>query len=391
MNISDKVIKNLTLNRRELHKIPELGFQEIKTQAYLFEKLELMGYKPEKICNTGIYIYIDNGKDFSFAFRSDMDALPIVEKNNIDFISNHDGIMHGCGHDGHMATLLGFAEYLTTIDKVNIPFNILLIFQPAEEGPGGAKNIIESGLLKSHKARAIFGLHLFPNLPEGKIGTKAGSFMASCNEITVTITGKSGHCGQPQLGVDSIQIAMKFLENMNIITTKMLSPFDPSIISFNKINGGTVGNVTAEKTKIEGTIRSFSLESLDLIKEKIKQTCTQLEVFFDCKIDTQIIQGYPVVNNDKNYYNILKSALEKTKKIDFVELEPEMLAEDFSFYLNEIPGLFYYVGTKNEKKGFITPLHNCKFNFDEKALEYALISLILIFEELNSKYQNDNI
>ena len=391
MNISDKIIKNLTFNRRELHKIPELGFQEIKTQAYLFEKLELMGYKPEKICNTGIYIYIDNGKDFSFAFRSDIDALPIVEKNDIDFISNHDGIMHGCGHDGHMATLLGFAEYLTTIDKVNIPFNILLIFQPAEEGPGGAKNIIESGLLKSHKTRAIFGLHLFPNLSEGKIGTKSGSFMASSNEITVNITGKSGHCGQPQLGVDSIQIAMKFLENMNIITTKMLSPFDPSIISFNKINGGSVRNVTAEKVKIEGTIRSFSSESLVLIKEKIKQTCTQLEVFFNCKIEIQINDGYPVVINDKNYYNILKSALEKTKKIDFLELEPGMFAEDFSFYLNEIPGLFYYVGTKNEKKGFITPLHNCKFNFDEKALEYALMSLILIFEELNSKYQNDNI
>lgn len=385
MKISSTIIKNLTLNRRELHKIPELGFQEIKTQKYLIKKLAEMGYKSEVISETGLYTYIDNGKDVTYAFRSDMDGLEMSETTNATFSSKHHGLMHGCGHDGHMATLLGFAEYLTTIELSDINFNILLIFQPAEEGPGGAEPIVATGLLKTYKVKFIFGFHLFPNLSEGKIGTKSGSFMARASEIKIEFIGKTSHCGQPQLGIDSIQIAMKFLENMNILTTKMLPPSDPSIISFNKINGGTATNITPDSTKIEGTIRTFSLDSFNLIKEKIKLSCSSLEIFFDCKINIHIDEGYPAVINDNQCFNILKSSLKKSKEIDFVELEAEMLAEDFSFYLNEIPGLFYYVGTKNEKKGFDTPLHNSNFNFDEKALEYALISQILLFEELNSK------
>ncbi|MGL6065232.1 MAG: M20 metallopeptidase family protein [Fusobacteriaceae bacterium] len=382
MTISKNIINNLAIHRRELHQIPELGFQEFKTQKYLMEKLKEMGYEPFEICGTGVYVYIDNNKDNSYAFRSDMDALPI-EENKHSFSSTHSGKMHACGHDGHMATLLGFASYLKTLDKYKFNSNILLIFQPAEEGPGGAKNIVETGIFDKYKIKSIFGFHLFPTLPQGTIGSKIGGLMAKAAEINIDIIGKSGHSGQPHKTIDSIQIALSFLQSMNTIVSKNLSPFDPSLISFNKIIGGTVRNIVAEKTRLEGTIRSFSEESFSLIIKKIKDIIHGLEISWNCKINMNIAEGYPPVINDKKYYDIFKRAMESSSSIKLVEVEPEMLAEDFSFYQEKIPGVFYFVGTLNKEKKFDNALHNCGFNFDEKALEYALESYILIFNSLN--------
>ncbi len=382
MNISKNIINNLTIYRRDLHQIPELGFQEFKTQEYLITELKKMGYTPFKICETGVYVYINNNKDNSYAFRSDMDALPI-EENSHSFSSKHLGKMHACGHDGHMSTLLGFASYLKTIDKSKFNCNILLIFQPAEEGPGGAKNIVETGIFEKYKIKSIFGFHLFPTLPQGTIGSKIGGLMAKAAEINIDILGKSGHSGQPHKTVDSIQIALLFLQNMNNIVAKNLSPFDPSLISFNKIIGGTVRNIVAEKTRLEGTIRSFSQESFSFIIKRIKDIAHGLELSWNCKINIDIAEGYPPVINDKKYYNIFKEAIKTSDSIQLVEVEAEMLAEDFSFYQEKIPGVFYFVGTLNKEKNFDKSLHNCGFNFDEKALEYALESYILIFNSLN--------
>jgi amidohydrolase len=305
------------------------------------------------------------------------------EENDIAFASTHKGAMHACGHDGHMATLLGFAEYLTTVDTSLFKHNILMIFQPAEESPGGAKDIVESGLLQKCKVKAIFGLHLFPKLDEGVVGSRSGGFMAKASEINVDITGKSGHCGQPQNGIDSIQVAMKFLDSINFLTTKALSPFDPSLISFNKIVGGTVRNITAENTRLEGTIRSYSTESFNYIVDSLKRIGAGLELAFGAKFDFDIAAGYPPVVNDKEYYDILASSLSEVEGIEFRELEPEMLAEDFSFYQEAVPGVFYYVGVGTSKSEYSRALHNCKFNFDESALEIALTTYIKLNEKLN--------
>lgn len=385
MKFTQDILNNLKINRQELHKIPEVGFKEFKTQKYILDKLVSFGFTPNVICGTGVYLFINNNKENTLAFRSDMDALPITEDNNVEYKSSHDGFMHACGHDGHCSILLGFAEYLSKSDLSYLNYNILLIFQPAEENPGGAKDIVNSFILEKYSVKCISGLHISPKLEEGVIGTRAGGFMAKASEINVDIIGKSGHCGQPQNSIDSIAVAVKFLEYINTLVVKSLSPFDPSLISFNKIQGGTIRNIVAENTRIEGTIRSFSNESFDFIKKKIFDIKGALELAFDVKINIDINSGYPPVINDKELYNLFQLAINNSDSLSFVELEPEMLAEDFSFYLEKIPGLFFFLGSKNIEKNYCSSLHNSTFNFDEKILEYGLESYVLFLEILNNK------
>ena len=196
--------------RQELHQIPELGLQEFKTSKYLKDELTKMGYEPISILDTGVLVYLDNHQDKTLAFRSDMDALKISEQTNCSFTSCHNGYMHACGHDGHMAALLGLAKKLKE-QPLKWKHNILLIFQPAEESPGGAKLIVEAGILKQYNVRAIFGLHLMPTIEAGKIACRPGPLMAQNGELDVTITGKSAHAGLYHLGIDSIMIASQII------------------------------------------------------------------------------------------------------------------------------------------------------------------------------------
>ena len=365
----EKIVVKMKKYRRNLHKIPELGYMEEKTQAYLLEEIKKMGYEPEIICKTGIYVYLDGNSEETYGFRADIDALTILEETEVSYTSKHTGIMHACGHDGHMATLLGFMDYLK---GKKIKKNILLIFQPAEEGPGGAKDIIKSKILEKYNVKGIFGLHLFPKLEEGIIGCRAGGFMAKAAEIDIVIKGKSGHGGQPHLGIDSIQVAGKMLEGFNLITSKFIAPFDPSIIAIGKIEGGTIRNIIPEVTRMEGTIRAFSTETFNFIVGKIKDIARGMELSYGVEIKIGLTEGYPPVINDKKYYSILEDVVRGDEKLKFEEIDPEMLAEDFGFYQEVTRGLFFFVGTKNENLGYVESLHNSKFNFDEKVLENGL-------------------
>lgn len=221
--------------RRELHQIPELGLEEYKTCAYIGEKLKEFGLHPFTIAKTGVYVYIDAGSDETYAFRADMDALEAEEENDVEYSSKHPGKMHACGHDGHMAMLLGLAKVLSKTE--NIKKNILLIFQPAEEGPGGAKIITESGIFEKYNVKGIFGIHLFPTLDEGIIASKAGPFMAQSGEIDVIIKGEGGHGGMPHNAIDSILVASKFLSSCQSIISRSISPLETAVISFGKIRG----------------------------------------------------------------------------------------------------------------------------------------------------------
>lgn len=365
----EKILENMKKYRRKLHEIPELGYMEKKTQAYLLEEIKKMGYEPKIICETGIYVYLDGNSEETYGFRTDMDALAISEKTEVSYTSKHKGFMHACGHDGHMATLLGFMDYLK---GKKLKKNILLIFQPAEEGPGGAKDIIKIGILEKYNVKGIFGLHLFPKLEEGIIGCKAGGFMAKAAEINIIIKGKSGHGGQPHLGIDSIQIAGKMLEGFNLITSKFVAPFDPSIIAIGKIEGGTIRNIIPEMTRMEGTIRAFSTETFNFITSKIRDIARGMELSYGVEIEIELAEGYPPVINDKKYYSVLEDVVRGDEKLKFEEIDPEMLAEDFGFYQEVTRGLFFFVGTKNEELGYVESLHNSKFNFDEKVLENGL-------------------
>ncbi len=369
------LLNEITRFRRELHKIPETGYHEVKTQEYLKRELSRMGYNPQEICTTGVYVYIDAEASETVAFRSDIDALPMTEETGCTFSSTHEGFMHACGHDGHMAMLLGFAKTLKNYDTFKK--NILLIFQPAEEGPGGAKDIVNEGLLMKHRVSSIFGIHLFPKIQEGLIASRRGAMMAQPTEINIDIIGRSGHGAMPHTSVDSILVTAKLLEAYQSIVSRSLSPLSQSVITFGKIEGGTVRNIIAEKTRIEGTIRTFSREVLDTILERIEEINEGFERSYKVKINTHIDIQYPPVINDSELFSRVEDL------IDLPDIEPLMLAEDFSYYQEAVPGLFVFLGTHNEEKGFTAPLHNSRFNFDEEVLLKGVEFYTAVSKKLN--------
>jgi len=365
--------------REDIHQIPETFYQEFKTKAYLKTALEDLGYKPIDILETGLYVYIDNNNDKTLAFRSDIDALKVKEENDIPFKSKHDGYMHACGHDGHMAMLLGLAYYLKD-KKEKLSKNILLIFQPAEESVGGAKRICETGLLQKYNTENIFGIHLFPDLEEGIIASKPNEFMARVNEVNITVHGKTTHGAMPHLGVDSNIILSKLLIDFQNVQSRMISPLEYTIITFGKIEGGNVRNVISDYARMEGTVRTFNEETSNFIEKTILSISQSYEDIYNCKIDVEFLPGYLPVINDVTLYKVFKSALLNFNYHEFKK--PFMLAEDFSFYQKEVPGVFYYIGTKNIAKGYVESLHNSKFNFSEDALVIGLNSYITLLKEL---------
>lgn len=361
--------------RRDLHKIPELGFEEIKTQKYIVNYLEKLGYTPEVVCKTGVIAFLKGESSETLAFRADMDALKITEPSH-EFSSTHTGFMHACGHDGHMAILLAFAKEI--INKKN-RYNVLLIFQPAEEGPGGAKNICEAGILKKYNVKKIFGLHLFPELLEGTISTKPGPFFAEATEFDCKVIGRGGHGGMPQNTIDPLIPFTKIIDSYQTIISRNLSPFSPCVITVGKISGGEARNIISDSINFYGTIRSYSSCDTNLIIKRMKEIHRGYELAFNIKVEDEFRVLYPPVINDNSLYN---EFLEISDKFNFIQGEALATAEDFSFYQREVPGLFFLLGTKNIEKGFISPLHSCNFNFNEE----VLLEGVKLFTALLEKY-----
>lgn len=352
--------------RQELHQIPELGLQEYKTSNYLKTELLKMGYQPISILETGVLVYIDNGYDQTLAFRSDIDALKIKEQTNCCFASKHEGYMHACGHDGHMAALLGLAKKLKD-QPSSFNHNILLIFQPAEEAPGGAKLLVEEGILDKYQVTAIFGLHLMPTIDEGKIACRPGPLMAQNGELDVTVIGKSAHAGLYHLGVDAIVIASSIICQYQNIISRVISPVESCVINIGEINGGTVRNIVADKTTFKGTVRTYSEAVFKKIVDTMQAINHGMEESYGCKIEFSCPPMYPPVLNDYDLYRQFVTLAGK----NYEELkEPLMLAEDFAFYQREVPGIFFYVGTKTAK--YSSGLHTETFNFNEEVLMQAV-------------------
>lgn len=352
--------------RQDLHQIPEVGLQEYQTSAYLKDQLEKMGYQTIPVLDTGILVYIDNGALATVAFRSDIDALAINEDESHLCKSTIAGMMHACGHDGHMSALLGFAALLQETEK-KPKYNVLLIFQPAEESPGGARLIVEQNILEHYNVKAIFGMHLMPSLDQGTIGCKSGPLMAQAGELDVTIEGKSAHAGLPHLGIDTINIAANLVGLYQQSLARQLPPFEPCVLNIGKIEGGTVRNIVADKTKLEGTLRAFNPDVFAQIKKTIFDINAGFEKTYGCKITTNLPDGYPPVINDKKLYRQFKNLVDK----DYLELEePMMLAEDFAFYQTRVPGIFFFLGTRTDL--YQSNLHTASFDFDEAVLLKAI-------------------
>ncbi len=356
--------------RRQLHTIPEEGYQEFKTSEFIYNYLTCLGISQiESVATTGIVALLPGDcAENTIAIRADMDGLSVEEENSCEFKSIHEGMMHACGHDGHMTILLLLAKYIVE-SNIRPKNNVLLIFQPAEEGPGGAKTIIEQGVLKKYKVKKIFGCHIMPSIEEGVVGCKAGALMAKTAEFYITIKGKSAHAASPHKGVDAIMIAANLINSLNTIVSRNMDPIETTLFSIGTISGGSRLNVVAGEVQLNGTMRTFNEETYLVIKQRLDEITQGYERVFNCSIDCKVVEMYPPVVNDKNLYEEFKITL---GKIPYEEVLPMMIAEDFSYYQREVPGLFFYLGSKNLEQDFVYDLHHSKFNFDERILLTAV-------------------
>ena len=369
-----QMMPDLTQWRRALHSMPEPGYNEVKTSEYICRTLDIYNISYEKnIAGTGIVAWLGKStSDKTIAFRADMDALSLEEQTGVDFKSKHKGYMHGCGHDGHMTMLIGLAVYLSK-NQEDLKQKVVFIFQPAEEGPGGAKAMIDHGIIKKHEIDEFFGIHLHPEFEEGQVAISSGPVMAMTGEFDITIKSISGHGAMPHTANDAIIIGGHLISQFQSIISRNINPTQAGVLTIGKIYGGERRNIIADRLTLEGTIRAFSEENFYKIQERMGQICMGVEKSFDCKIECDQRTMYPPVVNHSSSVEFFRSANQSLEVVDF---PPQMISEDFSYFLKEKPGAFIFLGTRNKEKNFVYPLHNSKFNFDEKVLMFGIQSYI---------------
>ncbi|MCB9334631.1 MAG: amidohydrolase [Flavobacteriales bacterium] len=362
--------------RRHLHQHPELSFEEYNTADFIEIKLKEYGItNRQRIVKTGIIALIE-GKNPSkkvIALRADIDALPILETNKVDYKSMNDGVMHACGHDVHTSSLLGVARILNEL-KNEWEGTVKLIFQPGEEKiPGGASLIIKEGGLENPKPSGIIGQHVYPQLEAGKVGFKSGMYMASADEIYVTVKGKGGHAALPQLNIDPVLITSHIIVALQQIVSRAAHPTIPSVLSFGKIVGNGATNIIPDEVKLEGTFRTMNEEWREEAHVKMKRMAENIAEGMGGSCDFEIKKGYPFLVNNENLTERSKNAaIEYLGADSVVDLDLRMTAEDFAYYSHILPGCFYRLGIKNENKLINSGLHTSTFNIDEDALETSI-------------------
>ena len=342
-------------DRRALHRIPELELCLPKTMAYLKTSLEGLGCQVFSPAPSSLCAYFDFGKPDAIAFRADCDALPVVERAEHDFVSTHPGKMHACGHDGHMAILLELARRLDR--KESLPHNVLLIFQPGEESPGGALPICQSGVLDQYGVKAVFGLHLWPALEKGRVFTRKNEMMARASEVNVDIRGKSAHLARAQEGINAMAAAVQLHSQV----AEAEAGYPDSVyrmLKFGKFQSGTARNAVADFAHLEGSLRAFQDEVFEDLRNQLYAIGRKAEADFGCTVSITLSEGYPAVMNPPELVEQLRQVA------DFDELEdPCMTAEDFSWYQRYCSGVFFFLGL-----GDSPSLHSDHFNFDEEIL-----------------------
>jgi amidohydrolase len=362
--------------REHIHANPELSFEEWQTSAYIKAQLDAIDVEAILMAGTG-WVAVIQGKNpekHCIGFRADFDALPILEKNDVVYKSKSEGIMHACGHDVHTACLLGAAKVFVQT-KDSWEGSVKLIFQPGEEkDPGGASIMIKDGVLENPKMDAIFALHVYPHLPAGTIGTRAGTYMASADEVYITVKGKGGHAAMPHLCIDPILIAAQLLTSLQTIITRNRNPIDQTVLTFGKISGGTKGNIIPDIVTLDGTLRcmneTWRAKCHELIATQSKQICQAL----GGDADVNILVGYPCVHNDEALTAKVNTILDKTLGANKIETLPlRMTADDFSFYTHHIPGCYIRIGTTNaDGTKFNSPVHTNTFDIDKDAVEAGI-------------------
>lgn len=361
LNMKDDCVKI----RRELHRIPEIGFDLHKTHEYIKPLIEQC--KPDElitIAETGFkVVFYAQGAQRTIAFRADMDGMKNTEENRFRFRSRNRGVMHGCGHDGHMTILLMLAKWVSQ-NRDKLKCNVVLLFQPGEEGWAGARRMINEGALVNPKVDRIYGLHLWPTVPKGKIGIRWENLMAQTSDFVIKIHGKSAHASTPQMGVDAIVVAAELITMIQSVITRDVDPHQDALLTLGKINGGTAHNVIAEEVTMSGTLRVFSNELYDRLMTQIISLLKGLELATGAGISMETVVHYPYVANPREMVEKFYTVLDSMD--DVVLVEPVMAAEDFAEYQQEIDGMFMFLGINGGRGG--APLHSSRFDFDEDAL-----------------------
>jgi amidohydrolase/hippurate hydrolase len=366
--------------RRTIHQHPELSYQEFRTTAFIKEYLAGIGIEAEpQLLETGIVAILRGsgspatGERKTVALRADIDALPLQEENAHDYCSTAEGCMHACGHDMHTAMLLGTARILSAMrDELN--GDVLLIFQPAEEkAPGGAKPMIDAGLISRYKPSAIFSQHCFPSVESGSIALCKGSFMAAADELYITVRGQGGHASAPHKARDPIVASAHIITALQHLVSRVAPPHEPAVLSICSINGGHATNVIPGKVTMSGTMRTMNEELRSLLHERFERVIRQVADAFDVEADVEILTGYPVLYNDPDMTDLAWEAGKEFLGDDRVNRsEPLMTAEDFAYYLRECPGSFWQIGTGVKNSGTGNHLHSSTFDPDEQALETGM-------------------
>ncbi|WP_079508264.1 N-acetyldiaminopimelate deacetylase [Mesobacillus jeotgali] len=353
--------------RRDLHQIPELGFKEFKTQAYLLDVLKNLPQDRLEVrtWKTGIFVKIE-GKNpkKTIGYRADIDGLPISEATGLEFQSLHPGQMHACGHDLHMTIALGLITFFT---EHPIDDHLLFIFQPAEEGPGGAEPMLKTEVMQEWKPDMILALHIAPEYPVGTIATKEGLLFANTSELFIDLKGKGGHAAYPHQTNDMVVAACALVNQLQSVVSRNVDPLDSAVITIGKITGGTVQNIIAETARLEGTIRTLSVESMARVKERIEALVKGIEIGYQCETAIDYGAMYHQVYNNEEIARDFIAFAEKKENVEVVVCNEAMTGEDFGYMLKEIPGIMFWLGV-NSGHG----LHHAKLNPDEEAIKTAI-------------------
>ena len=373
---TEEMFSELVEIRRDFHMHPEISEKEYRTQGKICEYLEDWGIEHIKgVAETGVLAIIrgkNEGK--TIAARADIDALPVLEENDLPFKSINEGVMHACGHDVHTTIHLGVARILKEMED-ELEGNIKIFFQPAEETVGGANRMIQEGHLKNPDVDYVLSLHVMPRLDVGEIELKYGKLNAATNEFSIKIKGKSGHAAYPEQTVDSIVVAGYMITALQTLASRNVSPLDSVVLTLGQIHGGTKNNIIAGEVIMSGTLRTLDPKTRIFAKRRIEEIVESTAKAYGAEASVEFEEGYPALINDNDVVDVLKDIGEEFlggENVSFNEL-PSMGADDFSFFLEKVKGAYYYLGSGNKGKGWTAPIHNEKFMVDEECIKTGVI------------------
>jgi amidohydrolase len=378
--------------RHRLHQIPELLFEEHKTAALIRSELDRLGIRyvaGVENAPTATVAWIGDASRPCMALRADIDALPIEEKTGLPYSSTHPGRMHACGHDGHTATLLGTAAVLQAMAR-ELPVCVKLLWQPAEEGGGGAKRLVDAGVLDGRigpKVESIFGIHGWPGIKVGTVAGKGGVLLAATDQFAATFVGRGGHGAYPQLGRDPIVTACEAVVNLQQFVSREMDPTDSAVITVGVFHAGTATNVIPDRATIEGTARTLTPHSRQAIRESIQRRCAGIAAANDCKLEFTWTPGYPATVNDPEMAELVCDVARATLGDDrYLPVgRPSMGGEDFAYYLEKVPGCFFLVGVEPLDRTDCPSLHTDRYDFSDDALEVGMRMYLGLVQSAGSR------